>query len=141
MAKKRVFISFDYEDDNCYRNLLRAWDANSNFEFAFSDLTPNEIQSWSIDRIKAVLTTKIRQATYTLVIVGKNANKKHRDSAEIGYRNWINFEVARSKDNRNRLVGVKISRNYDSPEELLGSGAGWATSFTQDAIIKALNNA
>ena len=141
MAKKKVFISFDYEDDSHYRNLLSAWDKNSNFEFTFSDLTPNEIQTWAVDRIKAVLTTKIRQATYTLVIVGKNANKKHRDSAAIGNKNWINFEVARSKANRNKLVGVKINKQYESPEELLGSGAGWAMSFTQEAIIKALNYA
>ena len=58
MAKKKVFISFDYEDDSHYRNLLSAWDKNSNFEFTFSDLTPNEIQTWAVDRIKAVLTTR-----------------------------------------------------------------------------------
>ena len=69
------------------------------------------------------------------------ANKKHRDSAAIGNKNWINFEVAQSKANRNKLVGVKINKQYESPEELLGSGAGWAMSFTQEAIIKALNNA
>lgn len=141
MAKKRVFISFDYEDDRHYKNLLEAWDANSNFEFTFSDLTPTEIQSWRIDRIKAALTRKINQATYTLVIVGKNANKEHEDSEEIGYRNWINFEIAKSKENKNKLVGVKIKKSYDSPEELLNSGAEWAMSFTQDAILNALNNA
>ena len=141
MAKKKVFISFDYEDDRNYRYLLSAWDRNSNFEFTFSDLTPSEIQSWRIDRIKAALTRKINQAAYTLVIVGKNANKKHSDWREIGYRNWINFEVAKSKENGNKLVGVKIDRRYESPEELLGSGASWAMSFTQQAIIKALENA
>lgn len=141
MAKKKVFVSFDYEDDKDYRHLLNAWDKNPNFEFNFSDLTPSEIQSWNIDRIKAVLTTKIRQATYTLVIVGKNANKKHPDSDEIGYRNWINFEVARSKYNRNKLVGVKIDKSYQSPEKLLGSGASWAMSFTQSSVLSALENA
>ncbi len=140
MAKK-VFISFDYEDDRDYRNLLSAWDRNTNFEFTFSDLTPSEIQSWRIDRIKAALTRKINQATYTLVIVGKNANKRHSDWREIGYRNWINFEVAKSKESGNKLVGVKIDKSYESPEELLGSGASWAMSFTQQAIINALNNA
>ncbi|MCY3833658.1 MAG: TIR domain-containing protein [Chloroflexi bacterium] len=141
MAKKRVFVSFDYDDDRNYKYLLNAWDANSNFDFLFSDLTPSEIQSWRVDRIKAVLTRKIREATTTLVIVGKNANKQDPKSAEIGYRNWINFEVAKSKENRNKLVGVKLDKNFQSPDELLNSGASWAMSFTQDAIIKALNNA
>lgn len=141
MAKKKVFVSFDYDDDRNYKYLLNAWDANNSFDFLFSDLTPSEIQSSRVDRIKAVLTTKIRQATYTLVIIGKNANKKHPDSAEIGYRNWINFEIAKSKENGNKLVAVKIDWQYDSPEEIYNSGASWARSFTKDEIIKALNNA
>ena len=58
-----------------------------------SDLTPGEINTWDISRIKAALTTAIRQATYTLVIVGKNANKRHSKSSEIGHKNWINFEI------------------------------------------------
>jgi len=141
MAKKKVIISFDYENDGYYKNLLKAWDANSNFQFTFSDLTPDEIQSWDISRIKAVLTSKIKQATYTLVIIGKYANTKHKDSDEIGYRNWINFEIAKSIENGNKIVAVKIDKSYDSPEEIYGSGAFWAMSFTQDAIIKALDEA
>jgi hypothetical protein len=141
MAKKKVIISFDYENDGHYKNLLKAWDANSDFQFTFSDLTPDEIQSWDISRIKAVLTSKIKQATYTLVIIGKYANTKHKDSDEIGYRNWINFEIAKSIENGNKIVAVKIDKSYNSPEEIYGSGASWAMSFTQDAIIKALDEA
>lgn len=87
------------------------------------------------------MTTSIRQATYTLVIIGKNANKKHSKSAEIGYKNWINFEVAKSKEEKNRLVGVKIDREHESPEELFGAGASWAMSFTKESILKALDEA
>jgi len=141
MAKKKVIISFDYENDGHYKNLLKAWDANSDFQFTFSDLTPDEIQSWDISRIKAVLTSKINQATYTLVIIGKYANTKHKDSDEIGYRNWIYFEIARSVESGNKIVAVKIDKSYNSPEEIYGSGASWAMSFTQDAIIKALDEA
>lgn len=141
MAKKKVFVSFDYENDKTYKFLLEAWDANPDFDFYFSDLSSKEINSMSVDRVKAALTTKINKATYTLVIVGKEANKKHKDSKEIGYTNWLNFEVAKSKTNKNKLVGIKIDKSYDSPEELLGSGASWAMSFTQESIINALNKA
>ena len=139
MAKKRVFVSFDYDDDKGYRNLLKAWDANPDFDFYMSDLTPGEVNTWDISRIKAALVTAINRATYTLVIVGKNANKRHPKSYEIGYKNWINFEIAKSKLNKNKLVGVKLDREYESPDELIGSGAKWAMSFTKDAILKALN--
>jgi hypothetical protein len=141
MAKKKVIVSFDFDNDKNYKNLLKAWDANSEFEFTFNDVTPNEINSTDISRIKAVLTTKINNATYTLVIVGKEANKRHKDSALIGFKNWLNFEIHQSKLKRNKIVAVKIDKSYESPEELLGANASWAMSFTQAAIIKALNEA
>jgi len=141
MAKKKVFVSFDYDKDKYYEFLLKAWDANPYFEFSFSDMSSNEINTDNISRVKAGLTTKIRQATYTLVIIGEDANKCHKDYMEIGYKNWQNFEIARSVDYGNKLVGVKINSNYAAPEEMLGHGATWALSFTQDAIIQALIDA
>ena len=63
MAKKKVCISFDYEHDNHYRNLLKAWDANENFEFSLNDKTPNEIDSENYSVVKSVLTKKIKSAT------------------------------------------------------------------------------
>jgi len=93
MAKKKVFVSFDWDNDKHYKFLLQAWDANPEFEFAFSDYSSNEINSWDIPTVKAALTRKINTATHTLVIVGKEANKKHPDSAEIDYKIRLNFEI------------------------------------------------
>lgn len=136
--KKQVCVSFDYTNDKQYYYMLKAWDANDNFDFSFGDCTPSEIQSESVSRIKAVLTQKIDAASCLLVIVGKEANKTHPDSEEIGYTNWQNYEIAKAKELKKRLVAVKISKDYESPSELLNSGASWAMSFTQDAIVKAL---
>jgi len=141
MAKKKVFVCFDYDNDKHYKFLLEAWDANPEFDFSFSDLSSQEINSWDIPVVKAALTKKINAATYTLVLVGKEANKKHVDSDEIGHKNWLNFEIAKSKANKNKLVAVKLSSTNTSPDELLGSGASWAMSFKQDSIIKALEEA
>ncbi len=141
MAKKKVIICFDYENDRHYRNLLSAWDANSDFDFSFNDITPSEIKSWNIPTVKGELTKKINQATYTLILIGKEANKTHKDSDKIGYKNWQNFEIAKSKENGNKLVAIKLDSSYESPDEILGSGASWAYSFTQESIINALNNA
>lgn len=141
MAKKKVFVSFDYTNDKIYKYLLDAWDANKNMDFVFNDCSADEIQSNNIPTIKAGLTRRINTTTYTLVIIGEEANVQHPDYAEIGYKNWINFEVAKSKSHGNKLVAVKIQRYYESPEELLGSNATWAMNFTQEAIIKALNEA
>ncbi len=141
MARKKVFVSFDYENDRHYKYMLDAWDANKNMDFVFDDCSSDEINSDSVSVIKAGLTKRINTTGYTLVIVGREANKRHEDCEEIGYRNWINFEIAKSKENGNKLVAVKIDKSYKSPEELANSGASWAMSFTQNAIIRALDEA
>lgn len=138
---KTIFVSFDYEHDKHYKYLLEAWHKNPNFKFVFDDGTPTEINSNDVGRVKAALTTKIRNSTHTLVIVGKHSNDPHRDRYLIGYKNWINFEIAQSKANRSKIIAVKLDRSYESPEELYNSGVSWAQSFTEDSIIAALNNA
>ncbi len=141
MAKKKVFVSFDWDNDKRYKFILEAWNANSDFEFSFLDCSSDEINSWDISTVKTALTRKINTATHTLVIVGEEANKKHTDSDKIGFKNWLNFEVAKSKDNGNKLVAVKLSSENKSPEELLNSDASWANTFSEYKIIKALNDA
>lgn len=140
MAKK-VFISFDYEDDRHYRYLLNAWSRNPRFDFEIVDRTPPEIQSSDIPTVRGNLTKRIKSATHTLVIVGKNANKRHSDWREIGYRNWINFEVAKSKEHGKRLVAVRIEYHFVYPEELRNSNAVSVNNFNPDEIMRALNNA
>ena len=141
MAKKKVFVSFDYDNDKHYKALLKAWDANPKFDFYFSDLSSNEINSSSVSVVKQVLSRKINEANYTLVLVGKEANKQHKDYKDIGYKNWLNYEVAKSKEHKNKLVGVKLSSTNTNPDELLNSRAKWAMSFTEGSIIKALEEA
>lgn len=141
MSKRKIFVSFDFENDRNYKYLLEAWNGNNDFEFEFDDKSTREINSWNIPTIKAALTRKINEADYTIVIVGKEANKRHKDSQLIGYKNWQNFEIAKSKENGNKLIAIKINNTYESPEELLGSGASWAYSFSEEAIMKAVRNA
>lgn len=136
-----VFVSFDFDNDRRYKYILEAWNANPRFSFVFADETPREINSDNVGRVKAAITARINRATHTLVIVGQEANRRHRDSALIGQRNWINFEVYQSKEAGNRLAAVKLDRTFESPEQLLNSGATWAMSFTEPAIIDALTQA
>ena len=136
-----VFVSFDWDHDRHYKFLLEAWNKNPRFQFVFSDATPGEIDTDNVGRIKAALTSRINEATHTLVIVGQYANSPHPKSYLIGHKNWINFEVAQSKAARNKIVAVKLDRSYDSPEELIGAGASWAMAFTEEAILRALAEA
>jgi hypothetical protein len=137
----KVFVSFDYDNDKHYKYLLEAWHNNPRFQFTFEDGTPREINSLNVGRVKAALTAKIKEASHTLVIIGRHANELHRNSGLIGYRNWINFEIAKSKELGKRLVAVKLNRDYQSPTELLSSSAYWTYSFTEQNIIHALDAA
>jgi len=140
LAKKKVFVSFDYENDRHYKYLLEAWDSNPQFDFCFNDMSSQEIKSSRISVVKAALTRKINEATYTIVIVGSEANKEHPDSKEIGYRNWQNYEIAKSKENGNYLVGIKINSLNVAPDELKSAGAKWALKFELDSILTVLNS-
>ena len=117
---------------------MQAWDANPDFDFSFSDYSSGEINSNNISVIKTALTRKINEANYTFVIVGKEANKQHKDHKLIGFKNWINFEVHQSKLNKNKLLAIKLDKSYESPDELLNSGAAWAYAFSRDSILAAL---
>ncbi|MCD6556423.1 MAG: TIR domain-containing protein [Bacteroidales bacterium] len=140
-TKKKVFVSFDYENDKHYKYLLEAWDANDDFEFNFNDKTPTEINSENIGRIKAGLTIKIKEATHTLVIVGDEANKQHKDYELIGYKNWINFEVAKSIEEGNRLALVKLKTGNTLPEEVYDGEYSKVEGYTEQDIIDVLNDA
>ncbi|MDP9316332.1 MAG: TIR domain-containing protein [Chloroflexota bacterium] len=140
-VRKKICISFDWHNDRNYRHLLSAWAANANNPVDFIDLTPGEIDTNAVDRVKAVLTTQIRAATHTLVLLGAHANTRHRDSVTIGTRNWIWWEIEKSKAEGKGLIAVRLATGNPTPDPLYNSGVKWATSFTQDEILKAINEA
>ena len=85
-----------------------------------------------------MLARKINEATHVVVIVGKEANKLHKDRVEIGYRNWQNFEVAKAKQLRKKIIAVQLNSIYEYPEELKNCGATRVYSFNHDDIVKVM---
>ena len=139
-ATKKICISFDWHNDRDSRHLLSTWLAYRKNPVTFTDLTAGEIND-NVDRVKARLITQIRAATHTLVLIGEYANTRHKFSERIGTRNWIWWEIEQSKAEGNGLIAVKLQASNPTPDPLLNSGATWATSFTQEAILKATNDA
>jgi hypothetical protein len=140
-TKKRIVISFDYDHDKEYRYLLSALKANKGSAIDFEDLTPGAINSDNVSSVKRVLTSQIRGATHLLVIVGDYANTRHPDSALIGDRNWQWWEINKAKEEKKRLIAVKIHKDDEAPEPLKNAGATWALSYNVDAIVKAIDAA
>ena len=128
--KKKIFVSFDYEDDRRYRYLLAAWNQHPNIDISFHDHTPLEINSFRINRVKAALTLKIKQADKVLVVAGKNVNKQHLSHRTIKYRNWINFEVAQAIIYKKEIIVVKLNTLSQIPAII-------RTAHKQGRIFKA----
>lgn len=130
--KKKVFVSYDYDNDKHFKNLLLAWDGNKNFDFSIHDHSADvSINSTNASAIKSVISRYINAATYFLVIVGK---KTHTSA-------WVVWEIEKAVELKKRIVAVKTDRENTSPDALLGIGATWAMSFTYESISKAIDNA
>ena len=132
MAKKKIFVSYDYDNDWYYKNLLLAWDKNREFDFGFSDQSADvSIQSTNVAAIKRAISAKINASTYLLCLVGEKTSKSY----------WVAWEIDKAKELRKKLVAVKISNRNVTPNGLLDAGASWAMSFSFDAIKDAIEGA
>ena len=137
----KIFVSFDFDNDRQYKYTLNMWNGNGNIDFEFNDGSTREIQSWDISRVKAAITTKIRNADAILVLVGEYSDTRHKDADAIGYRNWQYFEIAKAKESGKKIIAVKLDRGNNSPSLLLNSGASWAYGFNIDSIKSAIHRA
>ena len=132
MAKKKVFISYDYDHDKHYKNLLLAWDANKQFDFYLYDQSVDvSVDSTDAAAIKRVISSRINASTYFLCIVGKHTHKS----------GWLAWEIDKAVELGKKIVAVKTDRSNTTPAGLYGVGASWAMSFTFDSIKNAIDNA
>jgi len=130
--KKKVFVSYDYDNDKHYKNLLLAWDANRLFDFSIHDHSADvSINSINASAIKSVISRYINEATYFLVIVGPKTYKSQ----------WVKWEILKAIELRKRIIAVKTDRENISPDELYNIGASWAMSFSYLSITNAIDNA
>jgi len=132
MAKKKVFISYDYDKDKHYKNLLVAWDANKEFDFSFYDVSVDvSVDSNDAAAIRRVISARINNATHFLCIVGERTHKSK----------WVAWEIDKAVELKKKIVAVKTAKDNTTPTGLYGVGATWALSFTFAAIKKALEDA
>ena len=130
MAKRKVFISFDYDNDKHYKNLLVAWDKNKHFDLGFYDGSVSvPVNSENAGPIRRVISERIAACPRFLCIVGEQTHKS----------DWVAWEIDKAIELKRVLIAVKTDRVNTSPANLLNAGATWALSFTFDAIKKALD--
>lgn len=80
MAKKRVFISFDFDNDQDLRNLLVGQSKNNDSPFELADWSVKEVISgdW-----KAKVRTRIKSCDLMVVVCGEKTDKATGVSAEL----------------------------------------------------------
>ncbi len=140
MSKEKVFVVCDDKDKRRYENIFSAWGKDSDFEFVFNDLPSHEMASLNNCHGQEYLAEKIRQVNYTLVIIGNNDDETDSRAEQIGYQNWIDYAIARSRKFGNEIIAVKIDESYTIPKELRGQSVEWAKRFTKRSVISALEN-
>lgn len=128
MARK-IFVSYDFDNDRNYKNTLLMWDANAMFDFSFEDTSCDcSVNSLEAAPIKRVISQKMSNSDCILVIVG----------AKTYLSTWVAWEIEKAVELGKKVVAVKIDASYTSPTALYGIGASWAMSFSFDSIKDAI---
>jgi hypothetical protein len=128
-SKPKVFVSYSHQNAAHYRNLLKAWNENSRFDFDIEIKSPLvAINSSNASRVKAALTQRIQAADIMLILICDQANQSE----------WMNWEIEKGRELGLKFVAVKIHASYHYPNALYNAGAIMATSFSLEAITGAL---
>lgn len=132
MARKRIFISYDHENDARYKNLLHAWNKHDDFDIQiYNGSLKIGINSENAAYVKSQIKPMITWCSYLLCIIGEDTHKS----------DWIDWEIKTAIANKKGLIGVKITKDCTSPLAILNQGATWALSFNYEAIKKAIDDA
>ena len=119
--KQEVFLSYDYDNERHYKNLVLAWNTNDDIAFKLNEADPSSAPSPPAPQ------QMIDEAEVFLVIVGKET---HKSEAVIS-------EIATAKRLGKKLVAVKTDRTNEIPQELRDSGVTWTTLNFQ-SIVNAI---
>ncbi len=122
--KKKVFISFDFDNDSFLRNSL-VWQSKHNW-------TPFDMEDWSVkipwneDEWKEKCLTKIKRCDLVIVMVWEKTKNCH----------WVKAEIKMAKEVWIPVVWVQwySNKNCPRPEWL-----EWYYNWTWDNINTLIN--
>jgi hypothetical protein len=102
---RRVFFSFHYERDAWRAGQVRnSWVTKPDREAVFRDAAGWEaVQSQGDDAIKRWIDSRLEGTSVTVVLIG----------AETCNREWVRYEIQRSYEKGNRIVGIYVHNLKD----------------------------
>jgi hypothetical protein len=130
---KRVFLSYDYDNDGYYKDILITWSKQPDF----AQFSVNEgpvtvpVDSEDAGPLKRAIAARIKAATAFLCIVG----------AKTCTNGWVEWEIKKADELGKRIIGVRINRDHNVSEALCNASATWALSFTFEGIKSAMEEA
>jgi hypothetical protein len=130
---KLLFLSYDYENDGYYKDVLLTWSKSPDFpRLIFNDQPVSvPVDSVEADPVKRQIEAKIKAATGFLCIVG----------TQTSTNGWVGWEIRTAIDLDRRMVVVRTSRDAVAPDVLSEMGATCALSFTFEGIKRAVGEA
>ena len=130
MAKNKVFIGYDCDNDKASKDRLLGWDTNKEFDFSSYDQPIGiAVDSEEAATIKQDLAARIDECSYFLCIVGK----------ETYHSGWMAWKIRKVIELKKKLVAAKTDSTHNSPSAMQRVGASWSTMFNFDSIKKAMN--
>jgi len=130
---KAVFVSYDYENDGYYKDILMTWSKSPDFpRLSFNDQPPQvPATSEEATPLKRLIQGKIRAATAFLCVVGPNTS----------VNGWTEWEIRTAIELDKRMVVVRLNRDCVAPVTLSDVGPTCALSFTFEGIKRAVDEA
>ena len=106
MAKRQVFFSFHYDNDNWRAGLVRNM-GKVDKSSTFSDNDWEEVKEKNEGEIEAWIDEQLMNRSCLVVLIGKNtANRK-----------WINYEIKKAYKLNKGIVGIYIHKLKNSSKE------------------------
>jgi hypothetical protein len=121
--KKRVFVSFDFDNDQNLKHLLVGQSQNKDVPFVFADWSMKEAAKQSQWRAEA--RARIRCCDIVIVLLGNDTHKAPGVLAEV--------EITR--DEQVNIVQVRPQNSNATPVD----GAGRLYLWTWDNLVKLLS--
>lgn len=127
-----VFISYDFDNDKEYKNLIIAWDENDEFDFQVYDESVDvSVDSDDAVSIRRVISRRIKKSDVFLCLVGEHTHKSE----------WVEWEIEKADELDKDFAAVKIDRDNDTPDALYGKGAEWTYTFNFERVKEVINDA
>lgn len=111
---RRVFFSFDWDDVWRVNQVRNSWVAKGNYQCAgFVDAADIESVKRHTDQtIKNWIVQQLEGTSVTCVLIGSNtANSR-----------WVDYEIQKSVDKKNGLLGVYIHKVRDQHGQITAKG-------------------